>query len=213
MNKGRLIRQVLIIGFGVPLLIFLGAFVVHMLGSTLVNPWVPLGCSAGVALISGLRLAKVWQKLLSINNIYICFIINALVMTGVVSALILALNYYSVSDSSRHVVRGEVSRVYTRTRHTSRRVSRRVYVQGRPYKVYFIELQLPDEREGAAESICKEMEISYSCYSGTHKNDSIEVEIGKGILGMPVIYAETLRNLTPKSKKRRKYNPQSVLRH
>lgn len=211
MTKGKWIRQILIVGISVPLLMLLGGYIIWLLEASLVNPWIIITCAAAVALISGIALSRMWQKLLSFNNIYLCFAINAVVMTGIVTALILSLNYFTAAAKTHHIEKGTVERVFTKTRHTSRRVSRRVYVQGQPYKVYFIEIKLYDDEHDASQPLVKEIEVKYATYRKTRKNDTIEIETSKGILGIPVLFTSTLKNTTPHP--RRKIDPHSLLRH
>lgn len=164
---------------------------------TLINRWlflilVGLG-SAWISLMIGKR----WAKLTGISQTAVNFIGGWVIIGVIVAGAILMVNYswaYKSAISSELVV---VTGRCQETHYHTRRISRKVTVRGAPYQVYFVTLDMP----GAGE---RKMKVEKKIHDSIEKGDTVEVAIGRGILGWPVIKAETVKPLHPRKPKKNK---------
>lgn len=113
-----------------------------------------------------------------------------LVLLGVFASsawflLSLALNYHIPRKGELHDEIATVEQRYTKTRHRTKRVGRRVTAQGEPYKVYYIVLRLSDGKT-------KDMEVTHSTYRHFSKGDTLTVTLDRGILNIPVIKSQII---------------------
>lgn len=149
---------------------------------TLVNGAVVAAIAGVLAIVTGAALAHLfvsknakdvenWMKLAG-------FILT---IGGVYLFAFYALNYYLADANSIHGEKMVVERRYYKIHHHSQRTGRRTYTQGAPYKVYMMDVELPDSKRK------KTLRISTSLYKHVHKGDTLEVHLEKGLFGVPVI--------------------------
>lgn len=115
-----------------------------------------------------------------INGNILKYLLHSVFASSVCLVVCMALNYHIPRKGELHDETAVVERRYTKTRHRTKRVGRRVTAQGEPYKVYYIVLQFNDGKT-------KDMEVAYSIYRRYTKGDSVPLTLDRGILNIPVI--------------------------
>ena len=112
-----------------------------------------------------------------------------IIIGGIIAVLlfiaIFGLHYYVEEQSTPEQLKATVTKKYTKTRHRTRRINRRVYTNGEPYQVYYFELELED-------GTTKDIEVNVQKYSRTRYGSKIDVTRRKGLFGIPVIRIEKL---------------------
>ncbi|MBD5196031.1 MAG: hypothetical protein HDS89_01080 [Bacteroidales bacterium] len=119
-----------------------------------------------------------------------------IIIGGIIAVLlfiaIFGLHYYVAEQSTPEQLKATVTKKYTKTRHRTRRINRRVYTNGEPYQVYYFELELED-------GTTKDIEVNVQKYSRTRYGSKIDVTRRKGLFGIPVIRIEKLGKSTENS--------------
>ncbi len=185
------IRWTIIVIASVILLLMAGT-VMFLITDTIVNPWLFFGVIAVPAFGSGALLASRWRPLTRIHNFAVNFLINGVVVGIVISALVLGVNYFAADFDGADPRTGIMERKYTKTRYRSKRVTRRTYTRGEPYKVYFIEVDLP-------ESGVRSFEVRHELYSALRSGDTVTYRETRGALGLEVISHRSITPLHPRS--------------
>lgn len=108
------------------------------------------------------------------------FILHGLFASAVCLVLSLAANYHISREGELHDEIATVQQRFTKTRHRTKRVGRRVVAQGEPYKVYYVKLRF-------AEGTVKDFEVPLSTYRRYSKHDTLTVTLDRGILNIPVL--------------------------
>lgn len=167
-----------------------------LLGKYLIGSYWWLWCVGvflGVSL--SLPLRGMWRWLTGKSNIALTIILNCIVITPVSVSSAMILNYSY--PSSEQKARASVTRLYTQTRHQTKRVSRKHYTQGPAYKVYFMEFDIP-------EIGTKDVECSHTDYKRLMKGDTVTLTVGTGLLGLRYIDPKSIEYpsyITPERKK------------
>lgn len=148
---------------------------------TIINIWIIIALTVAVTLISGF-LAAFWllSKFGSLKSAWKQLTCVLLLSCSIGMSGFLGLNYYFSTASSAHTESVEITRKYYETHHRSRRSGRRGYIQGPPYKVYFIEISFTNGQ-------IKTLRLPYSQYKRIHKGDSIDINTEKGLFGYKVL--------------------------
>lgn len=175
------------------LLIFLGGTVMWLMSQTVVNLPLFIGVIVVIAAGSSAVLAKRWERVTGIRNYVVNFLVNLVVAGLVLSALVLGINYTTADTFSNEPELVTISRKYTKTRYKSKRVGRRHYTRGEPYKVYFLELEIPDIGS-------RQIEVSHKLYGSVRDGDTLTLRTGRELLGMEVTDTKTLTPLHPRTK-------------
>jgi len=147
---------------------------------TLVEWWIPSAVALALALATGAILWRKWEKITDSHNFLFNYICHAVFFCGLFVSAIYGINRAFPRESAGHEIEAVVERKYTKTRHHRQRVSKFVYKQGPPYKVYYLNLQLPDGRT-------KELQVTLSCYNRTRSGSSIPLLMQQGFFGMTII--------------------------
>lgn len=155
---------------------------------TLVDLWKIATISIATALATGLTMHSKWIKLTRCRYKTINFLCHTVATTALVASAILSINYFMRNDELAHIETVPVERIYTKTRYHSKRISRKVYTRGEPYKVYFMEIRLPD---GSSKNI----EIPFRNYSRlrTQKTRRATIKMTPGALGMTTINIHNIK--------------------
>ena len=177
-------------------LIFLTGSIIVFLCDTIVNPWLFFGIIAVPALGSGLVLAPRWRRLTGIGNYALNFVVNGLVIGIVLSALFLGINYFTADFDGGEPLRGIVGHKYEKTRYRTKRVSRRTYTRGEPYKVFFLQIDL-------TETGPRDFEVRRELYNSVRNGDTVTYREARGALGMEVIRRSSITPLHLRNKCRR----------
>ena len=171
----------------------LGGAVWFFLEETIVNLWLFWGIILLISIGSGLILGRRWSKITKVSNFAVNLIVHVIVFALFLAAAVLIVNY-STADlataAPEHVV---VERKYTKTRYHTKRITRKTYVRGEPYEVYYIDLDIPQIGERA-------FQVPIKVYSSLSAGDTATVRLGQGILGLKVVDASSAAPLRPKKK-------------
>lgn len=184
--SARNVGTQILIGFLVlvAIICYAGAAVVH--DDTLVAWWIPALVSFVLAAASGLTMWRLWKRLTSSGKIlpnYICHVIFA---GGIFLLAFYSTNYVLSRESTAREETAVVEKKFTKTRHHRQRVSRRVYRQGSPYKVYYFDLRFDNGKE-------KTVNVSSRRYNRTRSGSQITTNVETGFFGIPVI-KDNLKN-------------------
>lgn len=147
---------------------------------TLVEWWIPTVIALILALASGATMWRIWTRLTDSSGFIINYICHTVFFCGLFLAAIYGINRAFPRQSSIWETEAVVERKYTKTRHHRQRVSRRVYKQGAPYKVYYIELDFSDGKR-------KEMQVTVSRYNRIRSGSTMPLTLQKGFFGMTII--------------------------
>jgi len=120
--------------------------------------------------------------------------------TVFLSGLLIGLNFMLTDFSSLPEVKAEVVDKYSETHYRSRRVGRNRYTRGEPYKVYYLDLRLPDGR-------LKEMSATLGQYNRRHKGDTVALPVERGLFGVPVIKRRGRKTEVPRPNRYREHRP------
>lgn len=195
-SNGKRVAKYLILGFGLTLMLVLVAGISSMLESTMINTWLFFGIVAFVAAATGTVLHRPWGKLTGTDRFYVNFPLHVVVSGIVLSAALLMGNYFATDFDRLPCERVIVEKRITKTRYKTKRVTRRTYTRGAPYKVYYLEISLPGGEH-------KEVYVPKKLYDKARKGDTATVRIGRGALSFPVFNPHSLELLHPHLKKKK----------
>lgn len=195
-SNGKRVARYLILGFGLAILLILVAGISSMLESTMINTWLFFGVVAFVAAATGMVLYRPWGKLTGIDRFYVNFPLHVVVSGIVLSAALLMGNYFATDFDRLPRERVIVEKRITKTRYKTKRVTRRTYTRGAPYKVYYLEISLPGGEH-------KEVYVPKKLYDKARKGDTATVNIGRGALSFPVFNPHSLELLHPHVNKKK----------
>lgn len=172
---------------------------------SIVNPWLVAGPAVIVALATAYPVGRALRSLTDIRHVWLNAVLYVVAFVIFASCAILGLNYILADTGSFPYENAVAERVYTKTRHKTVRTGRRSYSSGPPYKVYFLDLRLPDGR-------LKDIEVKHAVYKDVSKGDTVKIRVGKGPLRITVIDPSSIKyKAKPKSKRR--YPPHRLRRH
>jgi hypothetical protein len=96
--------------------------------------------------------------------------------------------YFRRDTSETETVHAEIIKIYSETRHRTKRVARNRYTRGEPYKVYFMDVRLPDgQKHKRSISLKSYNQYAYSSHRHRERPDSVNLLLTKGALGMTII--------------------------
>lgn len=175
-GSGKIIRCVIIIllaiaGYGAAVGIY---------SLTVISPLVPVMVGLAGGAFTGTLFWKYWIPITSSSRFYINFIVNIFVSAGILSALFLGINMWGANRNDLREEKVVVERRFSETHHRSKRVGRRYVTQGEPYKMYYIEIGMPEGKK-------KKLAVGYSDFRRIRTGDSIMISVNKGLLGFPVV--------------------------
>lgn len=196
-TSAKTIFRALALGFGVVVLLFLAGMAIWLVGATLMNHWLFFGIVLAMAAFSSTVLHRLWARVTGSDLFILNFAVNTIVMTLLLSDLYLGVNYFAADREEMPRQEATISRRYTKTRHRTRRVSRRVYAQGEPYKVYFLELQPVGD---ANITPGREIEVTKTLFDKCAKGDTATIAVGHGRLGLDIIDTHSIKLLHPRAK-------------
>lgn len=168
---------------------------IYMLRELLSARWIPICLTLVFAGCLALPLRSLWRRLTKSSNIALHLILHICFTWPLVLLLALIINFVNPA-SEKHRMDMTVERVYTETRYHTKRVGRRTYSRGAPYKVYRIDITTPDGRS-------RGFDVKKKIYDRVSKGDTIELDVYRGILGMTVFNAGDI-HLKPEMTKERK---------
>ncbi len=180
MSKKTCIRvgRFLLIGVIIVATLAVYGLVINLAGRTLC-PWWPV---ALVSAVVGAALSRVmsgfWMWLTDTSSRWFGVVCGMVAMTGVAMLSFYGTNAWAADETV--TVQASVERRYTQTRYHSRRVGRRTYARGAPYKVYKVEVRLPDGQ-------LTTFDVGFERYNRARKGKQIPVELTHGLWGADVV--------------------------
>lgn len=184
-TTAKVLRVILTV-LGVLVLMFLVSEICLMLELTTVNRWVFFGVITAVSAVTGTFFHRAWAKLTGVDKFALNFPIHLVVFTIVISSALLMGNYFATDFDSLPEQEVVIEKRLRKTRYRTRRVSRRSYVRGAPYHVYYLQVSLPDGTP-------KEFYVKKSVYDKTRSGDTVTIRMGRGALSFPVLNANSLQ--------------------
>lgn len=148
-------------------------------GLTLVNHSVIVAGCVAVAVLSSL-LCSGWRTASGVMKKTALFVLQAGFISGLSMALVYGLNFAFPSFESLHKETAIVERVYSETRYHKKRVGRNRYVNGEPYKVFYMEVGLPGGWH-------RSLPVGAGEFRHRHKGDTVDLPVVRGLFGMYVI--------------------------
>lgn len=164
---------------------------------TIVPRWLPWTVGLILAMSTGLWGRGFIRRLTGFSAVWINYLIYTVVMTGVFACLLLVVN--RVGAGEREPVAAEICRVYSETRHRTKRITSRRYTRGEPYKVYFAELDLGG-------GVRKSVHLNFEQYRKMRRGLIVEVSLRKGTLGFKVVDTAGMKLVTHKKADNRAVN-------
>lgn len=161
-----------------------------------VSPWwqpLSVGISGGLLVTVAVamllrRFSAYWRNLDTRSRVLSTIVLWLFVSSSLLTGLLVWNSYTAVKKGNETYA--IVQKRYTETRYRSRRVSRKVYVRGNPYKVYFTDIIFPD---GAKASV----ETNFKSYKAIRTDDTVIITRGAGVMGWEVLVPSTLKPLHP----------------
>ena len=194
-EKGRIVAKTLLLGFLVTLTIFMVAGCFIMLKEVISTRWTIIVISLILSAGLSLPMYKLWNWLTDIRNPIVCTLFNIIFMLPLFILVILIINQTNSTPVATE--KAIVEKLYTQTRHRTRRVGRRSYAQGTPYKVYFMDIHLESGKD-------RSIEIQKTIYSNLSKGDTIDLTVKHGALGITTFDSRHLAVPIKKRKEHRK---------
>lgn len=145
---------------------------------TLASGWWFTAISLVAAIITVPACYRFWCRFMSYPKSWQGIGTHLFVAASVVSFLVLGCNYFFAGEPHQSEV--TVVRKFSEERTRIRRISRRVYGQGEKYRVYKIEVEFET-------GFRKDFTVGLERYNKFRKGDVCEVEIAKGLWGVPVV--------------------------
>lgn len=147
---------------------------------TMIEWWKPMGIALVAAMLPGLALGRVLDVAGLWRETAGSYVTGVVVAFSMVLGGFYLLNYFYSEPSSHEAVVATVTDKYSKQHYHVKRISRHSTVRGRPYRVYYIVLDIPDKGE-------KELRISLGQYNNVKKGGTVTLEMERGLLGVPVI--------------------------
>lgn len=160
------------------IVVFSVAFGYILFGRTKVSIITPLFISLAASLLLWFVLKKAWSSLWPDCSSWLRLVLHVLIVTPVVFAGLLALNFYG-SVAEGHKVEGTIVRKYTRENTRYRHVGRRNIPAGKTTS-YYIEVMLPDS------TVIEEM-VNVNRYAKIRTGQKHIMTERKGALGFEIV--------------------------
>ena len=156
--------------------------VIGLYGRTIMEPYVLTGACGLLGVVTASlferrKSAEGWSAW-RIARMSFTFVFSSMLF----AAVFLGVNVLFPDKESQTEVKAVVSKVYSETRHRSRRVGRRYVPTGEEYKVYYMDIKFPG-------GCVKPRQINFSRFRTTHPGDTITVRLENGFLGIPFVSA------------------------
>lgn len=171
-------------GVGIAVVAFLtvvGYIMAVTIGNdALIARWIPFAGCGAVAVILAFVTVGLFHYLTGIKARWINYLCGVVSLTGVLTALFLALNFTLADESTIHEEEVRIERKYHKVRHHIKRVTRKTYAQGEAYNVYYVEIQFDN-------GMNRDIMVSFQRYRKLKVGQSITMKIAEGRFGIPVM--------------------------
>ena len=163
-------------------------FTMALFTYTMVDPLMIILISLGIAMASAFPIVLIRNNENRKKTVIIklgCYIIA---MTGLFMSMILGINYFARKKSETYTYNANIEKIISETAHRSKRVGRRYYNTGQPYKKYYVIITMPDGKSKKY-PISTETYNKYASVSHIHKRRprNVEISITPGAFGWHVI--------------------------
>lgn len=172
-------HKVLIILLIIVMMLCLGC-AVGIQGNTIIDWWIPTAIAYGAAAMTAVAGWRLWTWLSGSQNIPLNIGIHTFIGGTILLAAFYAINFWVKTDNPITPQNAEIVRAYSEEHHRTRRVGRRYVSQGEKYFTYHIDIKFPDGRQ-------KKLSVAAGNLRSYHRGDSIEIDVQRGALGVPVI--------------------------
>lgn len=140
-----------------------------------------VACAAlTLALATARPALGMWSRLTGTDRGWINTAVHTLTLAAVLSGIFFTGNYFGADMTTRHTEKVVIERKFTQTRYRTRRINRRTTGRGAPYKVYYVDLTMPD-------GSLKTLQMPKDNYLKLRSGDEAEVTLAKGLFGVTVI--------------------------
>lgn len=204
MSKGRDAARAIVFGALIGIILLSTGGCIYCFKGLLTPGWIPAAVTLVMTVALGLPMRGLWRWLTGSDSVALALVCQVLSVWPMLTCVVLAVNMAGAGHGTSRV-EVPVERVYQETRHQTRRTGRRSYVQGPPYKVCRIDIDVP----GAGR---RSLDVPRKTYRRLDKGDTIGIDITTGQLGMRYFDATDL-HLRPAPEKERKHRSPGQRRH
>lgn len=204
MSKGRDAARAIVFGALIGIILLSTGGCIYCFKGLLTPGWIPAAVTLVMTVALGLPMRGLWRWLTGSDSVALALVCQVLSVWPMLTCVVLAVNMAGAGHTTSRV-EVPVVRVYQETRHQTRRTGRRSYVQGPPYKVCRIDIDVP----GAGR---RSLDVPRKTYRRVDKGDTIGIDITTGQLGMRYFDATDL-HLRPTPEKERKHRSPGQRRH
>lgn len=172
--------KALVAVFLVMLTIFCIGGDIYLFKITLVNVWIISAICTVVAVALVLPMRRMWIWLTGSSYFALNMLCQLAFAVPLLLCLCMSANYLFADRTHGEMTQVTVERVFNETRHRTKRVSRRVYTQGAPYKAYCMTIMLPDKKK-------RTFDIKKKMYDRVSEGDTLRLPVYKGAIGMKIL--------------------------
>lgn len=177
-NSARSVKIVVFVS-ALALAVLCAGCISALAGLTFMPPWIPWTIAVATALGTGMWGRHLWQRITGNGNSLLNYVLHTVMVSLVIcSGLYLANRLWATDDGT--TADATVTKLYSETRHHTRRVGRNRYVRGEAYQVYFATLRFGNGAE------C-DIPVDYSRYRRMRAGDDVAVGVLHGALGYDVL--------------------------
>lgn len=198
-NKTKEAWRIVLAGFAAAIAIISALFDIVLLKSLLTSWLIPTFCLLPVAIALTLPLRGAAKRLTDSDKTWLNTLCTILFLYPVLLLAVLLTNRVFADGKTRDVP-AVVTRVYKETRYKTRRVSRRVYARGAPYKVNRVDVILPD---GDSRSF----DVSKKVYNAVNKGDTVDIPATTGLFRLTFLDQSHIKARHYPSPKKKKGQP------
>ena len=154
--------------------------VIGLYSNTLIKIWIPIAGAAFIAVASGFFMWRIWKGLTGSNKKWINRSCHIAVVTAILPGIFYTLNFVFSDHASLEYKTVKVARKFYKTRHKTKRISRRVYGQGEAYKQYYMEVSFPSGQK-------TELSVPFKQYRQLKVGMELSLPVETGLFHIPVI--------------------------
>lgn len=192
-EKTKDVWRILAAGFGVTIAIMCAVADIIML-KALLSPWLmPALTVLAVAIFLSIPLCGAARWMTGSDKRWLNRLCVTLLIYPLFMLAMLVVNECYPSDTP-HDMPAVASRVYKETRYKTRRVSRRVYARGAPYKVTCIDVTLPN-------GDTRSFDVSKKVYNAVSKGDTVDIPVTTGLFGLKWLDSHDIKPRHPRMRK------------
>lgn len=199
MSKGRDAARAIVFGALIGIILLSTGGCLYCFKGLLTPGWIPAAVTLVMTVALGLPMRGLWRWLTGSDSVALALVCQVLSVWPMLTCVVLAVNMTGAGHGTSRV-EVPVERVYQETRHQTRRTGRRSYVQGPPYKVCRIDIDVP----GAGR---RSLDVPRKTYRRLDKGDTIGIDITTGLLGMRYFDATDLHLRSCVEKERTQRSP------